>query len=130
MRCSDNPGLSDPGALASDGIELPLVQDPEKLGLKLHAHVPDLVQEHVPVARKFEVPLRAWTAPVKAPLTWPKSSDSRSVSARAVQLIAMNGSSLCDELKWMARAMHSFPVPVSPRRSTVVVLSERTPMVL
>ena len=48
----------------------------------------------------------------------------------AVQLTATKGSSGAGELKWMARAMRSFPVPVYPVISTVARFPVRTPMVL
>jgi len=54
------------------------------------------------------------SALVNAPRTWPKSSESSSVSDSAPQLSATNGRSLRAELKWMARATSSFPVPDSP----------------
>ena len=61
-------------------------------------------------------------APVNAPRTWPNSSDSSSVSVSAPQLTATNGRSLRGELKWMARAASSLPVPDSPVTSTVLVV--------
>ena len=53
-------------------------------------------------------------ASVNAPLTWPKSSDSSSVSGMAAQLTLMNGRSRCALQLCMARATSSLPVPVSP----------------
>ena len=53
-------------------------------------------------------------APVKAPRTWPNSSDSSSVSGIAAQLILMSGRWRCALRSWMARATSSLPVPVSP----------------
>jgi hypothetical protein len=62
------------------------------------------------------------SAPVKAPRTWPKSSESSSVSDSAPQFSATNGRSLRCELKWIARAMSSLPVPDSPVMSTVLLV--------
>jgi hypothetical protein len=59
-------------------------------------------------------------APVKAPRTWPKSSDSSSVSGMAAQFTLMSGFSRCALKWWMARATISLPVPVSPVMSTVL----------
>jgi hypothetical protein len=59
------------------------------------------------------------TAPVKAPFSYPKSSDSISVLGIAAQLILMNGPFRRDELLCSARAISSFPVPDSPVISTV-----------
>ncbi len=63
-----------------------------------------------------------WSAPVKAPRMWPKSSDSSSVSGTAPQLSATNGLSRRSELKWIARATISLPVPDSPVMSTVLLV--------
>ena len=59
-------------------------------------------------------------APVKAPRTWPKSSDSSSVSGIAAQLTLMRGIARWALRSWMARATSSLPVPVSPVMSTVL----------
>ncbi len=58
-------------------------------------------------------------APVNAPFSWPNSSDSSSGlgQGRAVHLderLSLRGESV-----WMARAISSLPVPLSPRSSTV-----------
>ena len=58
-------------------------------------------------------------APVKAPFTWPNSSDSRRDSGRAPQLTATNGSRARGLAWWMALAISSLPVPDSPWISTV-----------
>ena len=58
-------------------------------------------------------------APVNAPRSNPKSSDSRSCSGNAAQLIAMNGPRHRGERWWMNRAMTSLPVPDSPCRHVV-----------
>ena len=60
------------------------------------------------------------TAPVNAPRSWPKSSDSSSWSGSAAQLMAMNGPWLRREAWWRKRATTSLPVPDSPVSSTVV----------
>ena len=73
----------------------------------------------VPPLASSKRPLRSSTAPVKAPRLWPNSSDSRSVSGRAAQLTATNGRSARGPPWWIARAIISFPVPLSPRSSTV-----------
>ena len=59
---------------------------------------------------------------MNAPLTWPNSSLSRSVSARALQSTVTNGRWLRRLAEWMAREISSFPVPVSPWMSTVLVV--------
>ena len=67
-------------------------------------------------------PFLLLSAPVKAPRTWPNSSDSSSVSGTAPQLTATNGRSRRSELKWIARATSSLPVPDSPPTSTVLLV--------
>src|SRR2546425_2854334 len=58
-------------------------------------------------------------APVKAPFSCPKSSDSRSSPGSAAQLTFTNGLLARDEARWIACATTSLPTPLSPRRSTV-----------
>ncbi len=58
-------------------------------------------------------------APVKAPRSWPKNSDSKSVSGSAAQLTAIIGAALRAERAWMKRASTSLPVPDSPVMMTV-----------
>ena len=67
-------------------------------------------------------------ASVNAPLTWPNSSDSSSVSGIAAQLTLTNGMSRC-ALRWCtARATSSLPVPVSPVISTVLRVAATSSM--
>ena len=64
-------------------------------------------------------PMRSRSAPVNAPLTWPKSSLSSTFSLSAAQLSGTNGLFLRGLLMWMALATSSLPVPLSPVISTV-----------
>ena len=66
-------------------------------------------------------PRFAAMAPVKAPLAWPKSSDSSSDSVSAVQFTGTKAAPARGECVWMARATSSLPVPDSPCTSTVAV---------
>ena len=79
-------------------------------------------RKRVPPSASLKSPLFSLTAPVKAPLSWPKSSDSRRFSGRAPQLIETNGRAARAEVRWMARAMSPFPVPDSPVMRTVEVV--------
>ena len=63
--------------------------------------------------------MRCSSAPVNAPLRWPNSSLSISVSGSAPQLTGTNGLSARRLCSCSARATSSLPVPVSPRISTV-----------
>ena len=58
-------------------------------------------------------------APVKAPRTCPKSSDSISSFGMAAQFTPTNGPFFRLELKWMVFASSVLPVPLSPVRRTV-----------
>ena len=59
------------------------------------------------------------SAPVKAPRTWPNSSLSTSPAEIAEQFTFTSGRSRRGLRSWIARAISSLPVPVSPRISTV-----------
>ena len=66
--------------------------------------------------------MRCLSAPVNAPFSWPKSSDSSRFSCSAAQLTLMKLREARCELWCTAPAISSLPVPVSPRTSTVVLL--------
>ena len=73
----------------------------------------------VPPCASSKRPGLAPTAPVKAPFSYPKSSDSMRVFGMAAQLILMNGRSRRDDFSCRAVATSSLPVPLSPWISTV-----------
>jgi hypothetical protein len=75
-------------------------------------------RNRVPPWALSNFPLRSLTAPVKAPFTWPNISLSMSSAGMAAQLISMKGRSRRGETAWMARAMSSLPVPLSPETKT------------
>ena len=77
----------------------------------------------MPPSASANLPFLVAVAPVNAPRTWPKSSDSSSVSGIAAQLTLMSGMSRCALRSWIARATSSLPVPVSPVMSTVLLVS-------
>ena len=72
----------------------------------------------MPLSAAWNWPALLATAPVKAPRTWPKSSDSSRFSGMAPQLMATNGPLARGERLWSSRAISSLPVPVSPVIST------------
>ena len=84
------------------------------------ARVPISSRKIVPPSARAKRPRRFAVAPVKAPFTWPKSSDSSSASGMAAQFTLMSGMSCWALRAWMARAASSLPVPVSPVTSTVL----------
>ena len=77
----------------------------------------------VPPSASANLPFFVVVAPVNAPRTWPKSSDSSNDSGIAAQFTLISGMSRCALRSWMARAMSSFPVPVSPVMRTVLFVS-------
>src|SRR2546422_368639 len=87
-------------------------------------------RKRVPPAAAEKSPIVSATAPVKAPFTWPKSSDSMSVSGIAPQLTDTNGPLRRGLSSWNARATSSLPVPLSPVTRTVESLSAALRIVL
>ena len=77
-------------------------------------------RNRVPPSASSKRPLRWRTAPVKAPFSWPNSSLSSRLSGSAAQLNLTKAAPARGEWWWMALAISSFPVPLSPRTSTVV----------
>ncbi len=77
----------------------------------------------VPPVADSKSPILVPTAPVKAPFSYPNISDSSKVSGNAPQLTGMNGLSRRGPFVWIARAMSSLPVPLSPWSRTVLLLS-------
>ena len=69
-------------------------------------------------------PCAASCAPVNAPGSCPKSSESISSAAIAPQFTRRNGPFRNGECSWMARATISLPVPVSPNSSTGALLRD------
>ena len=82
-----------------------------------------------PISSRKRVPSRAarirpaWSrsAPVKAPRRWPNSWLSSRSRGTAVQLKGTNGLAARSEKSWMARAMISLPVPLSPVMRTLTL---------
>jgi hypothetical protein len=73
----------------------------------------------VPSAAISKRPMWRSSAPVKAPRSWPKSSEAINVPGSAAQLTVISGPVARGDCLWIARAISSLPVPVSPRTSTV-----------
>ncbi len=77
----------------------------------------------VPVSAVWKSPALFAIAPVNEPFLCPKSSLSMRFSGIAPQFTVTNGFPRRMELKWIAFATISFPVPLSPVIRTVVVVS-------
>ena len=76
-------------------------------------------KKSVPPSACLKRPSRRETAPVNAPRSWPKSSLSSRPSASAAQFNRTSGLSARGEAAWIASAMSSLPVPLSPVMSTL-----------
>ena len=74
----------------------------------------------MPLSAAWNLPIWLETAPVKAPLRWPKSSDSIRFSGIAPQLTVISGPPARGERLWSSWAMSSLPVPVSPVTRTLM----------
>jgi hypothetical protein len=89
----------------------------------------------VPWCASAKRPGLRWMAPVNAPFSWPKSSLSASVAGMAPQFTFTITASRRRLRVWIARAISSLPVPVSPNTSTVASvaatfsMSRKTPCI-
>ena len=88
------------------------------------ASSPTSSRNSVPPSACSNQPLRRLTAPVNAPCSWPKSSESISSAGIAPQFTRRNGPLRNGECSWIARAMISLPVPVSPKSKTGAALRD------
>ena len=118
-----DPGVHVDHPVASDAGEAEVLQDVQELGLKGKGKLGDLVEVDRPLMGVLELGfLRC--APVNAPFSWPKSSDSRSPAGIAAQLTLMKGQLQRREAAWMARdevlADAAFPTEDRPHRRAAV----------
>ena len=86
-------------------------------GCIVSAISPTSSRNSVPVWDSSSRPILLETACVKAPRSCPKSSLSNKASGMAAQLTTTNGRAARAPQAWIARAISSFPVPLSPRIS-------------
>ena len=125
MRGRDDADVDVDRALAADADDLAVLHDAQQPHLRRERELADLVEEQRAAVGLLEPALApASTAPVNAPCSWPKSSESISSGGIAPQFTRRNGPSRNGECSWMARAMISLPVPVSPNSSTGAPLRE------
>jgi len=80
---------------------------------------PTSSRKMVPPCASSKRPTRRSMAPVKAPFTWPNSSLSTRPAEMAAQFTLTSGRCRRGLRSWIARAISSLPVPVSPRIRTV-----------
>ena len=108
-----DPGVDPPRHAGADPGDLALLQHPQQLRLHGQRQLAHLVQQQRAARRGSNQPICDFRAPVKAPFSWPNSSDSTRDSVSAPQFTARNGPPrplrACS-----SRAATSLPVPVSP----------------
>ena len=109
-------------------VELAVGQDPQQAGLGVGGHVADLVENNVPPSACSKRPRRRLAAPVKAPFSWPNSSDSIKSFGIAAMFRAMKGDAARGLWRCRAWATNSLPVPDSPLISTVMLEWLRRPI--
>ena len=124
----DHANLHTLRPLRAERLDFAFLQHAQQFGLQSDAIVPISSRKMEPRFASENLPFFGLVASVKAPLTWPKSSDSSRVSGMAGQLILMKGMLRC-ALQWCtARAASSLPVPVSPVMSTVLRVADTSTM--
>ena len=77
----------------------------------------------MPLSASSKRPTLSSVAPVNDPFLWPNSSLSTSDSDSAEMFTVTKGLSDRRPVRWIIRAMSSFPVPLSPVMRTVVSLA-------
>src|SRR5437899_1758590 len=92
-RHCDQPDIGPQRRRAADPFVLPFLQNAEQLRLDRRVRSPISSRKSVPPAATSKRPRLRRSAPVNAPRSCPKSSDSASVSGSAAQLTATNGPS-------------------------------------
>ena len=112
VRGGDHPHVDAARGAVADAADLAVLEHAQQLGLQRARQLADLVEEQRAAAASSNSPRWSPTAPVKAPRTWPKSSDSSSASGIAAQLTATNGWPARGERRWSSRATTSLPVPL------------------
>jgi len=78
----------------------------------------------VPPSANSNRPTRRCTAPVKEPFSCPNNSEAIKSRGMAAQLTLTRAREERRDCRWIARAISSLPVPVSPVTKTVAVWSK------
>ena len=120
IRRGDQPDVHADRSRAAQPLELLFLQHPQQLRLQLQRNVADFVEEQrAAVAPARSGRSRCAMAPVNAPFSWPNSSLSSRPVGMAAQFSLTNVRPRRPLRLWMARAISSLPVPVSPWINTV-----------
>ena len=115
----DHPDVDRHRLVGADRDHLPLLERGQQLGLEVERQIADLVEEQGAAVGRLHPPDPVAAAPVKAPFTWPNSSDSNRLSAVAPRSTETIGWSPRRDWRWISRATSSLPVPFSPRIRTL-----------
>ena len=83
------------GPIRTKRLDFPFLQDTQQLGLKAASHRANLIEEYGALVGKGKLAFLVVVASVNAPLTCPKSSDSRRLSGIAAQFTLTNGMLRC-----------------------------------
>jgi hypothetical protein len=119
VRRADDAHVGPQRRPSAHALEAALLQKTQQFPLDIEGQVAQLVEEERAPSASSTLPGTRRSAPVNAPRSWPKSSLSTSCAGSVVQSTVTNGFAWRAELTWIARAKRPFPVPVSPRSSTV-----------
>ena len=114
----DDADIDPDRRLAADAVEFMLLQDVEQLGLDLGREFADLIEEDGAAVGELEAADAPGDGAREGPLLVAEELALHEPVGRALQLTLMNGLSARLLVEWMARAISSFPVPVSPVMST------------
>src|SRR5579885_103613 len=115
---SDRPHI-DPHAISrAHRPDFALLKRAQQLGLHIHREIANFVEENSSAVTGFQQAGVSVLRPVKAPFTWPNSSDSMRVGTKVEQSTGTNGLLFLTPRKWIDRATSSLPVPLSPSTKT------------
>ena len=118
-RCHD-PYIDFDGMGRAQALKLVMLDRPDSLACISTGSSPISSRQRVEPWATSNRPTCRVSAPVNAPFSRPNNSLSIKLAGRAAQLTVISGRSLRGLMLWMAAAISSFPVPVSPRMRTVV----------
>ena len=104
---------------ATDPLEFVLLQHAQQHDLGLGGEFADLVEEDGSAVGQLEATLASLQGSGERPFSWPNSSEAMNDDGIAAQFTATKARAERGDRLWIARAMSSLPVPVSPVISTV-----------
>ena len=104
---------------AADALELALLEDAEELGLGLQGQLADLVQEEGAAVGQLEAADPPGEGAGEGAFLVAEQLALDQPAGRAAQLSLISGLAARRLWEWIARAISSLPVPVSPVMSTV-----------